>query len=186
MNTKEIKSCFNKALLVFLFFTLICGVLYPGLIAGFSVFFKPNTDSAAALAQPVSSDAYFSGRQENWTTVTLKDGSHALYALPENVNSDGPEYEARVSKLAKELQKKYDNDAAVPVDLVTASGSGMDPDISPAAASWQAAHIAQVRGLTLGQVDDVIREATTGKFLGIFGEESVNVLKANTLLDKLS
>ena len=74
-------------------------------------------------------------------------------------------------------------DSAVPVDLVTCSGSGLDPAISPAAARYQAPRIAEARGISEQEVLEIIDQCTTGRFLGLFGEETVHVLKVNLMLD---
>ncbi len=78
------------------------------------------------------------------------------------------------------------NTAPVPVDLVTASGSGLDPQISPAAADYQAARVARARRLPLSEVQALIRRYTAGRQLGILGEPTVNVLALNLALDALS
>ena len=74
-------------------------------------------------------------------------------------------------------------DEPIPVDLVTSSGSGLDPHISPAAAAYQVKRIASARNIPESEVEQVIDACTSGRFLGIFGEETVNVLKANLMLD---
>ena len=74
-------------------------------------------------------------------------------------------------------------DTPIPVDLVTCSGSGLDPEISPAAAEYQVARIAKARNISEDEVREVIEKCTSGKFLGVFGEERVNVLKVNLMLD---
>ena len=87
----------------------------------------------------------------------------------------------RVEKL-REANPDMD-ETAIPVDLVTCSGSGLDPHISPAAAEYQVARIAKANDMTEDEVREMIRKCTDGKFLGIFGEETVNVLKVNLMLD---
>lgn len=74
-------------------------------------------------------------------------------------------------------------DTAIPVDLVTCSGSGLDPHISPAAAEYQVARLAKANDRTEDEIRDIIKTCTDGKFLGVFGEETVNVLEFNLRLD---
>jgi K+-transporting ATPase ATPase C chain len=78
-----------------------------------------------------------------------------------------------------------ENTQPVPVDLVTSSASGLDPDISVAAAEYQAARVARTRGLSLGQVQNLIAQYTHGRWLGFLGESTVNVLELNFALDKI-
>jgi K+-transporting ATPase ATPase C chain len=73
----------------------------------------------------------------------------------------------------------------IPVDLVTSSGSGLDPEISPAAAAYQAARVAKARGIPVDQVNELIAQNTTGRQFGVFGEARVNVLTMNIALDDL-
>ena len=89
----------------------------------------------------------------------------------------------RVEKIREAHPEK--GDEPIPVDLVTCSGSGLDPEISPAAAEYQAERIAAARGMSVKDVESVIRKYTTGKFLGVMGEPRVNVLKVNLALDGL-
>jgi K+-transporting ATPase ATPase C chain len=77
------------------------------------------------------------------------------------------------------------NTQPIPVDLVTSSGSGLDPDISVAAANYQAPRVARVRGLNLDQVNALIRQNTHGRIFGFLGEQTVNVLELNLALDKI-
>ena len=75
------------------------------------------------------------------------------------------------------------DETAVPVDLVTCSGSGLDPHISPASTEYQVARIAKANDMTDDEIRKIIRKCTDGRFLGIFGEETVNVLEVNLMLD---
>ena len=75
------------------------------------------------------------------------------------------------------------DEEAIPVDLVTCSGSGLDPHISPAAAEYQVARVARASGRSEEEVRSIIRKCTSGRFLGVFGEKTVNVLKVNLMLD---
>jgi K+-transporting ATPase ATPase C chain len=99
------------------------------------------------------------------TSKKLRDGAQALAARLRRENPDAP--------------------AAVPAELVTASASGLDPHISPEAAKFQAARVAEARGLDVGVVLDLIEERTDGRTLGFMGEETVNVLELNMALDEL-
>ena len=88
----------------------------------------------------------------------------------------------RAVKNKKQANPDMD-ETAIPVDLVTCSGSGLDPHISPAAAEYQVARIAKANDMTEDEVREIIKKCTDGKFLGLFGEETVHVLKVNLMLD---
>ena len=88
----------------------------------------------------------------------------------------------RAVKNKKQANPDMD-ETAIPVDLVTCSGSGLDPNISPAAAEYQVARIAKANDMTEDEVREIIQKCNDSKFLGIFGEETVNVLKVNLMLD---
>lgn len=123
----------------------------------------------------------------NIDVSTYKDenGKTLMYAAPSNLSPASEEYEALVKERVKKLRKAnpYMDETAIPVDLVTCSGSGLDPHISPAAAKYQVARIAKANDMTEDEVREIIKKCTDGKFLGVFGEETVNVLKVNLMLD---
>lgn len=182
-NQKTIKS----ALICFGLMTLICGVLYTGVVtAAAQLFFHRQADGSMI-------------------TVTLKDGSRKTYGS-ELLAQDftRPEYligrPSGVSNLSpvsqeekKLVQKRVDwlhsmdpqNKNQIPEDLVTGSGSGADPDISPAAAEYQVSRIAAARNMTKEKVEEVISKYTSRPLLGVVGEPAVNVLKVNLALDGL-
>ena len=119
------------------------------------------------------------------STYQDEDGNTLMYAAPSNLSPASEEYEALVAERIEKLRKSNPdmNEEAVPVDLVTCSGSGLDPHISPAAAQYQVARIAKANDMTEESVREIIDKCTDGRFLGIFGEETVNVLKVNLMLD---
>lgn len=122
----------------------------------------------------------------NIDVSTYKDenGKTLMYAAPSNLSPASEEYEALVKERVEKLREANPDmdETAIPVDLVTCSGSGLDPHISPAA-EYQVARIAKASDMTEDEVREIIKKCTVGKFLGVFGEETVNVLKVNLMLD---
>ena len=123
----------------------------------------------------------------NIDVSTYKDenGKTLMYASPWNLSPASEEYEALVKERVEKMQAANPDmdETAIPVDLVTCSGSGLDPHISPAAAEYQVARIAKANYMTEDEVREIIDKCTSGKFLGVFGEKTVNVLKVNLMLD---
>lgn len=103
---------------------------------------------------------------------------------PSNLSPASEEYDTLVKERAEKLREANPDmdETAIPVDLVTCSGSGLDPHIFPAA-EYQVARIAKANDMTEDEVREIIKKCTDGKFLGVFGEETVNVLKVNLMLD---
>lgn len=119
------------------------------------------------------------------TTFKDEDGNPLMYDSPSNLSPASDEYGAMV-KECFDMIRKYNpqmKEEAIPVDLVTCSGSGLDPHISPAAAEYQVARIAEARGIEESEVREITDKCTDGRLLGVFGEETVNVLKVNLMLD---
>ena len=182
---KRFMKMLRPALVCFAVMTVLCGVLYTAAVTGIAQTFFAQKANGSVI------------------TVTLKDGTQREYgsellaqAFSEpkyligrpmgttNLNPTGPEQASAVlSRIAWWRAFDPDNKAEIPMDLVTASGSGVDPNISPAAAEYQAARIANARGLNVEDVRSIIQKYTAGRFLYIFGEPAVNVLKVNLALD---
>jgi K+-transporting ATPase ATPase C chain len=199
MIMKELKTVFPKALTIFLIFTFVCGILYPGVVTGVAQLFFPEKANGSIievdgkkygcelLGQQYTDDAHMWGRIMNIDVSTYKDenGHTLMYAAPSNLSPASEEYEALVAERVEKLRAANPDmdETAIPVDLVTCSGSGLDPHISPAAAEYQVARIAKANDMTEDEVQAIIEKCTDGRFLGLFGEETVNVLKVNLMLD---
>ena len=196
---KELKSTLPKALTIFLIFTFVCGILYTGVVTGVAQLFFPEKANGSIievdgkkygcelLGQQYTDDAHMWGRIMNIDVSTYKDesGHTLMYAAPSNLSPASEEYEALVAERVEKLRAANPDmdETAIPVDLVTCSGSGLDPHISPAAAEYQVARIAKANDMTEYEVRAIIEKCTDGRFLGLFGEETVNVLKVNLMLD---
>ncbi|MGG7142269.1 potassium-transporting ATPase subunit KdpC [Clostridium nigeriense] len=189
----------GKAFKFILVFTLICGLIYPIFITGISqILFKNKANGSIIeidgkaygsilLAQEFSGNEYMWGRVMNIDTTTYKneDGEILMYSTPSNLSPASDEYEKimekRVNKIKESNPDKKDD--AIPVDLVTVSGSGLDPHISLEAAEYQVDRIAKSRNISNEEVENIIDKYTKGRAFGIFGEETVNVLEVNLALD---
>ncbi|WP_341316507.1 potassium-transporting ATPase subunit KdpC [Paraburkholderia sp. IMGN_8] len=188
------KTLIRPVLVLFVLMTVITGVIYPVVVtaighaafarqAGGSLIEKNGKPVGSALiGQHFDAPYYFWGRLS------------ATSPMPYNPqNSGGSNLGPTNPALADEIKGRIDALKAagtdmskpVPVDLVTSSGSGLDPEISPAAAAYQIARVAQARGLMADQVANLVASNTSGRQFGIFGEARVNVLKLNLALDDL-
>lgn len=180
-------------------FTLICGLAYPLLttVAGNALFPAQATGSlitqngkvvgSALIGQDFTAPQYLHGRPSQ-TNKTDGSGPQPYNAENSGASNWGVT-NAKLSDAVKARVAAFRTEnglsagAPVPVDMVTASGSGLDPDISVAGALAQAGRIAQARGLTPAQVEATIRATITHRSLGVLGEERVNVLRVNLALD---
>lgn len=196
---KESNKVILPALKMFLIFTVICGGVYTLLVTGLSqLFFSKQANGSIIetggkkygcelLGQNYTDEGHMWGRIMNVDVSTYKNssGEILMYASPSNISPASEEYEQLVAQRV-EILRKADPDMdedAIPVDLVTCSGSGLDPHISPAAAEYQVSRIADARGMSEEEVRKIIAECTEGRFIGILGEKTVNVLKVNLMLD---
>ena len=194
-----IKSVWAKALAVLVAFTVLCGILYPLAVTGLAQLLFPNQANGSILevngkkygsvllAQQFTGNQYLWGRVMNLDTKTFTDsnGKPMMYAAPSNLSPASAQYkkliQERIAKIqAADPEKKG---TPIPEDLVTCSGSGLDPHVSPAAAEYQVDRIAKARNMSAQNVRDVIAKYSSRKFLGVFGEDTVNVLEVNLALD---
>lgn len=197
---KTVKSVIPKMLGFFLVMLVITSLIYPAVItaAARAVFPDQATGSiivgndgkrygSELLAQEFTGENYMWGRIMNVDAATFigEDGEPLLYSWASNKSPAGEELEALVAERVERLRaaNPEQGDEPIPVDLVTCSGSGLDPDISPAAAEYQVQRIADARGMRPEDVQAVIDRYTTGRTFGLFGEPRVNVLKVNLALD---
>ncbi|MDO5416247.1 MAG: K(+)-transporting ATPase subunit C [Lachnospiraceae bacterium] len=196
---KIMKQVLSKAFVMFLIYTALCGVVYTGCVTGIAQLLFPDKANGSIievdgkkygcelLGQSYNDEAHMWGRIMNVDVSTYKDenGKTLMYAAPSNLSPAGGEYGELVARRVEMLRAANPDmeETAVPADLVTCSGSGLDPHISPAAAEFQTARIAKANGMTENAVREIIKTCTSGRFLGLFGEETVNVLKVNLMLD---
>lgn len=187
---KELKPAFVMLLAL----TALTGILYPLLVTGIAQGLFPdaangslikqngNLAGSAMIGQPFSDPKYFWGRP----SATGPTPYNAAASSGSNQGPLNPALEAAVkARIAALKAADPSQTEPLPVDLVTASASGLDPHISPAAAAWQAPRIARLRGLPLDVVGGLIAQHTQGRQLGVLGEARVNVLQLNLAMDEL-
>lgn len=176
-------------------FTILTGMIYPLAVTGISQLIFPGKANGSLIkkegkvlgskliGQPFSDPRYF------WSRLSAT-GPYAYNAGSSTGSNYGPLNPALLDAVKKRVQdlKAADslNTKPIPVDLVTASGSGLDPHISVAAALYQAPRVARNRGLAEEQVRSMIDQYTDGRQLGFLGEPGVNVLRLNLALDELN
>jgi len=196
---KEIRP----AIVLVVVLTLVTGLVYPLAITGIAeaVFPKQAQGSliekdgkvigSALIGQPFADAKYFHGRPSATTAPDPKDPNKTVDAPYNAANSGGsnlgPTSKALAERVKGDVDKlKAENpSAAVPVDLVTASASGLDPNISPAAALFQVPRVAKARGLSEERVRALVDSKIEGRTFGLLGEPRVNVLQLNLALDAL-
>ena len=184
---KQLRIC----LLLFVSLSVLTGLIYPGLITGIAQLVFPDQANGSLLrkdgtvigsrliGQQFEDPKYFWGRLSSTTPPY-----NASASTGSNLGPANPKLREVVQARLKELHAADPTNALpVPVDLVTASGSGLDPEISIAAANYQKTRIARIRGIQEEEVEKLIQRYTTGRFLGFLGEPVVNVLQLNLALD---
>ena len=191
----------RPALVLLVLFTIMTGLLYPLTVTGIAQLVFPDQANGSVIAlggraaaivrdgqavgsaligQPFDDPRYFWGRLS-------ATGPFPYNAAASGGSNYGPLNDALVEAAQERIDALRaadpDNTAPVPVDLVTASASGLDPHISPAAAAYQTARVARARGLEVSQVRALVTQHTEGRFWGLLGEPRVNVLELNLALD---
>lgn len=182
----------RSAIVMLLVMTVITGVAYPLAVTGLAQVLFPSQANGSLIVQngkavgstligqSFDDPKYFWGRP----SATAPQPNNGTSSSASNLGPTNPALTDAVKQRIEALHAADPNNTAlVPVDLVTASGSGLDPEISPAAAEYQVARVAKVRGLSESQVRAMVAMATAGRQFGMLGEPRVNVLKLNLALD---
>lgn len=172
--------------------TAIAGALFPTQAQGSLIEKDGKVVGSALIGQEFKDDKYFHGRLSATLAPDPNDSSKTVPAPYNAANSGGsnlgPTSKALADRLKEDVDKlKAENpNAAVPVDLVTTSASGLDPDISPEAAQFQVPRVAKARNLPEDTVRQLVASSVQGRMLGLLGEPRVNVLALNLALDRAS
>jgi K+-transporting ATPase ATPase C chain len=189
-------TMFNElrpAVFAFILLTVITGVAYPMLVTGFAQLFPGKATGSvievngkavgsALIGQPFSDPKYFWGRPSA-TSPQPYNGAAS------SGSNQGPTNKALADAVADRIKALREadpgNNRPVPADMVTASGSGLDPHISPDAAAYQLARVARARGLPEARLQDLVATLTENRTFGLLGESRINVLRLNLALDGL-
>jgi len=197
---KEIRP----AIVMMVCFTVLTGLAYPLAMTGIAQVVFPRQANGSLIekdgkvvigseliGQNFTQDKYFHGRPSATTDTDPKDPTKTVPAPYNAANSSGSNAGPTAKSLIERIQGDVDRlkaenpNAAVPVDLVTTSASGLDPDITPAAALFQVPRVAKARGLPEAKVHDLVTQHVEGRFLGLIGEPRINVMRLNMALDAL-
>lgn len=185
------KSQLRPCLVLFVLLTLLTGVAYPAFItviaqivfhdqANGSVIVRDDKAVGSTLiGQTFDDPTYFWGRP----SATGPTGYNSAASTGSNLGPTNPALLDAIKGRVEAMRAAHpDQTGSVPVDLVTASGSGLDPHISPAAAEYQVARVAKTRGLSVDRVRHLVSQHTEGRTFGLLGEPRVNVLRLNLAL----
>ena len=193
----------RPAIMMIVVMTVITGLVYPLGMTGLAQLLFPHqangsliekdgtVTSSELIGQNFTEDKYFHGRPSATTEPDPNDPTKTVpvpYAADNSSGSNlGPTSQVLIDRVKDDAEKlKAENPSSpIPVDLVTTSGSGLDPDITPAAAEFQVPRVAKARNLAPDKVRSLVTEMTQDRLLGILGEKRVNVLKLNLALDQL-
>lgn len=193
------KKILEKTVILFLVMMILCGLIYTLVITGIvQLLFGDKANGSVIeidgvkygselIGQKYTDEAHLWGRivLPDVSTYTNDDGETLLYAGASNKSPASEEFRDTVAERVDMIKEANPNATmdAIPVELVTCSGSGLDPHISPAAAEYQVPRIAETNNMSEEEVRKVIEKHTQGRFLGVLGEETVNVLEVNLELE---
>lgn len=190
----KISLYIKRALLLLMVMTVLCGLVYTLAVTGIAQLIFPyqangsimiadnKTVGSELIGQYFTDPKYFWGRP----SMTADYPYNGLGSAGSNKQVTGTDTQERIQQRIDYIKAADPgNDQPIPVELVTASASGVDPDISPAAARYQAGRVAAARGISIDKIYELIDNSIQGRFLWIFGEERINVLKLNLALDNL-
>jgi len=184
---KDILKALKPALLSLAIMTLLCGVIYTGAVTVFAQVIFPNQADGSIISVTLKD-----GTKKDYGSALIAQeftDSKYLIGRPMGTTNLSPtsEHEKKLveDRITWWHNLEPENTSSIPMDLVTASGSGVDPNISPEAAEYQIARIARIRGINQEQVRQIVSKYTSGRFLGFWGDPAVNVLKVNLALDGL-
>jgi potassium-transporting ATPase KdpC subunit len=170
--------------------TAIAGAIFPAQAHGSLIEKDGKVVGSALIGQEFKDDKYFHGRPSATVAPDPNDSTKTVPAPYNAANSGGSNLGPTSKALADRLKEDVDKlrgenpNTAVPVDLVTTSASGLDPDISPEAAQFQVPRVAKARNVPEDQVKQLVASNTQGRLLGLIGEPRVNVLALNLALDR--
>lgn len=188
------KKAFFPALKAFAFFSVVCGIVFTLVVTGIAQVVFPYQANGSIIeteggqyseliGQSYTDPAHLWGRWTSYTTVEV-DGETLVWGAGSNLSPASEDFEALVAERVEYVKASNpDAEGEVPVDLVTRSGSGLDPEISVAAAEYQLPRLVEATGKSEEEIRAIFDRFTTHKFLGLFGEETVNVLQVNLALD---
>jgi len=177
----------KPALICFGVMTILCGILYTVAVTGITQLLFHNQANGSIITVTLND----SSQKEYGSALIAQEFTKPEYLIgrPMGTTNLSPVSEEQKELVYERINWWHsidpDNKAEIPMDLITASGSGIDPNISPEAAGYQITRIAIERSISEDAVKEIIEKYTTGRFLGFFGEPAVNVLKVNLALDGL-
>ena len=193
----------RPAVVMVIAFTILTGLAYPLAMTGIAQVIFPwqangslverdgKVVGSALIGQVFADDKYFRGRPSATTDTDPNDATKTVPAPYNAQNSSGsnlgPTSKSLLDRVKEDVDKlKAESNKPIPVDLVTTSASGLDPEITPAAAAFQVPRIAKARNMAESILADLVAEHTQGRTLGVLGEPRVNVLELNLALDSLT